>query len=69
MGFRIELRAKSNFKSNARGKLRQTIFFWRNPHGLSTLERYALTPVAQVKPNKYTIKQRPLQSSKGTVSY
>ena len=28
-GFRIELRAKSNFKSNARGKLRQTIyFFW-----------------------------------------
>ena len=29
MGFRVELRAKSNFKSNARGKLRQTIyFFW-----------------------------------------
>ena len=27
-GFRVELRAKSNFKSNARGKLRQTIFFW-----------------------------------------
>ena len=28
-GFRVELRTKSNFKSNARGKLRQTIyFFW-----------------------------------------
>ena len=28
-GFRVELRAKSNFESNARGKLRQTIyFFW-----------------------------------------
>ena len=28
-GFRVELRAKSDFKSNARGKLRQTIyFFW-----------------------------------------
>ena len=31
MGFRIELRAKSDFKSNACGKLRQTIyFFWPN---------------------------------------
>ena len=30
-GFRVELRAKSNFKSNVRGKLRQTIyFFWPN---------------------------------------
>ena len=27
-GFRVELRAKSNFKSNARGKLRQTIYFF-----------------------------------------
>ena len=32
-GFRVELRAKSNFKSNAPGKLRQTIyFFWSNLH-------------------------------------
>ena len=33
-GFRVELRAKSNFKSNARGKLRQTIYFF----GLTVLK-------------------------------
>ena len=27
MGFHVELRAKSNFKSNVRGKMRQTFVF------------------------------------------
>ena len=37
-GFRVELRAKSNFESNARGKLRQTIYFF---FGLSFKEYFS----------------------------